>query len=234
MLAALGSVAVGGATAVSTGAFTSVSANRSVSVNVADDSDALLAIRKDTRDGDVTANAEEYVNVNGQVSLDFTETTAGAGGINDEATTIIDDLLSIENQGTQGVYVGYTHPASPTGNFALFHEDQDFRGPGGGSNYDASAGNYNNDGQLNINTAPDNDGDGNPDLVFLEPGESLEHIGLFFFGSPNADAISEDPSPSKLLPASLTFEAITSPKSVQAAPAASAVRLRRWDSPERG
>jgi hypothetical protein len=199
MLAALGSVAVGGATAVSTGAFTSVSANRSVSVNVADDSDALLAIRKDTRDGDVTANAEEYVNVNGQVSLDFTETTAGAGGINDEATTIIDDLLSIENQGTQGAYVGYTHPASPTGNFALFHEDSEYDGDE--SQYDPSTGNYNNGGQLNINTAQDENGDGNPDLVFLEPGESLEHIGLFFFGSPNADAISEDP---------ITFEAAAS------------------------
>jgi hypothetical protein len=44
MLAALGSVAVGGAAAVSTGAFTSVSAERSVSVSVADDADALLSL----------------------------------------------------------------------------------------------------------------------------------------------------------------------------------------------
>ena len=194
LLIGLGSLAAGGAAATGTGAFTSVDADRSVDVAVAEDSDAFLRIVPDKRDGSKTANADEYVNVsNGTVSLDITETDSGATGINDNATTIIDDLLTIENQGTQGVYVGYTHPASPNGNFALYHEDQDFRGPGGGSNYNASAGNYNNDGQLNINTAPDNDGDGNPDLVYLEPGDLLEHIGMFFFGSPDAEAISADP-----------------------------------------
>ncbi len=189
----MGSIAAGGAAAMGTGAFTSVSADRSVDVNVADDADALLRIVRDTRSSSETPNAQEYVDVNGQVSIDITDTDSGATGLNDEATTIIDDLLTIENQGTQGVYVGYTHPASPNGNFALYHEDQDFRGPGGGSNYDASAGSYNNDGQLNINTAPDADGDGNPDLVYLEPGDQLKHIGMFFFGSPDASAISADP-----------------------------------------
>jgi len=29
--------------------------------------------------------------------------------------------------------------------------------------------------------------------VYLEPGEQLNHIGLFFFGSPDAAAISADP-----------------------------------------
>lgn len=45
MLAALGSIAIGSATAVSTGAFTSVSAERSVSVSVADDAKALLSLK---------------------------------------------------------------------------------------------------------------------------------------------------------------------------------------------
>jgi hypothetical protein len=194
LLAGLGSLAAGGAAVIGTGAFTSVSANRGVAVNVADDSDALLSITKDTRGGSVTANANEYVDTSGQtVSLDITETDSGADGINDDATTVIDDLLTVTNQGTQDVFIGYTHPASPNGNFALYHEDQDFRGPGGGSNYDASGGNYNNDGQLNINTAPDNDGDGNPDLVNLQPGKSLKHIGVFFFGSPDITAITSDP-----------------------------------------
>jgi hypothetical protein len=197
LLAAMGSIAAGGAAAVGTGAFTSVSAERSVDVNVADDADALLAIRRDTRDGE-TPNAQEYVDVSGgTVSIDLTGTDSGATGVNDEATTVIDDLLAIENQGTQGVYVGYTHPASPNGNFALYHEDQDFLDPDasdpGTDDYDASAGKYTNDGQLNINTAPDADGDGNPDLVYLEPGDKLAHIGLFLFGSPDADAISADP-----------------------------------------
>ena len=199
-LAAVGSLAAAGAAGLGTGAFTSVSADRSVDVAVADDSNAFLSISKDVRNGAITDNADDYVDTsNGQVSLDFTSTPSGGQGINDNATTEIDDLLTIENQGTQGVYVGYTHPASPNGNFALYHEDEDFRGPGGGSNYDAQNGNYNNDGQLNINTAPDADGDGNPDLVYLEAGEQLKHVGLFFFGSPDVAAITADP---------ITFKAV--------------------------
>ena len=203
-LAGIGALASGSAAAVGTGAFTSVSASRSVAVNVADDSDALLAIRGDKRNGNFTSNAVEYVDTNGgQVSIDITETSAGATGINDNATTTLDDLLAIENQGSQDVYVGYTHPASPNGNFALYHEDSDFLDPSasnpGTDDYDASAGKYTNDGQLNINTAPDADGDGNPDLVRLTPGETLEHIGMFFFGSPDASAISADP---------ITFQAV--------------------------
>lgn len=202
----LGALAAGSAAAVGTGAFTSVSASRSVDVAVADDADALLRVIPDKRGGSETPNAQEYVDTSdGTVSLDFTGTDSGATGINDEATTTIDDILTIENQGTQGVYVGYTHPASPNGNFALYHEDEDFLDPDasnpGTDDYDASAGKYTNDGQLNINTAPDADGDDNPDLVFLEPGESLKHIGLFFFGSPDAQAISADP---------ITFEAAAS------------------------
>ena len=190
-LLGMGSLAAGGAAAMGTGAFTSVSADRSVDVQVADDSDALLRIVPDERGGSQTPNAQEYVDTSGgTVSLDFTSTSEGATGINDEATTIIDDILTIENQGTQGVYVGYTHPASPNGNFALYHEDSDFLDPNasvpGTDDYDASAGKYTNDGQLNINTAPDADGDGNPDLVFLGVGEKLEHIGVFFLHQPRA------------------------------------------------
>jgi len=75
-----------------------VSANRAVDVSVADDADALPRIVPDTRDGSETPNAAEYVDTSGgTVSLDITETDAGASGINDEATTIIDDLLTIEN-----------------------------------------------------------------------------------------------------------------------------------------
>ena len=54
MLAALGSGAIGGATAVSTGAFTSARANRSVSVETVSDNDAYLAL-----DASVSPQAEE-------------------------------------------------------------------------------------------------------------------------------------------------------------------------------
>lgn len=200
-IAGLGALVTGTAGAVGTGAFTSVTADRSVNVNVASDSGAFLAIERDTRSNSTTANANDYVNVSGggQVSLDFTSTDSpGKGqGLNDNATTVIDDILKISNQGTQDVFVGYTHPASPNGNFALYHEDSDFLDPNasdaGTDDYDASADKYTNDGQLNINTAPDADSDGNPDLVKLNPGQTLKHIGVFFFGSPDVSAISADP-----------------------------------------
>jgi hypothetical protein len=201
-IAGLGSLAAAGAATIGTGAFTSVDADRSVAVEVASDSGAFLALERDTRGGNATANANDYVDINGgQVSLDITNTDApGNGqGLNNNATTVIDDILQITNQGTQPVYVGYTHPASPTGNFALFHEDSDFDGQE--SQYDPASDNFNNGGQLNIDTAQDENGDGEPDLVQLEPGETLKHIGVFFFGEPDADAISADP---------VTFTAVAS------------------------
>ncbi len=192
----MGSLAAAGAATIGTGAFTSVQADRTVSVSVADDANAFLAIEPESN----SPNANEYVDTSGNaVSLDFTSTDApGNGqGINDNATTEFDDLLRITNQGTQGVYVGYGGDGSGTtltnANFALYHEDPDFTGSGSGSNYDASAGNYNNDGQLNIDTAPDADSDGNPDLVYLTPGETLNNVGAFFFGSPDTSTINSTP-----------------------------------------
>jgi hypothetical protein len=113
MLAALGSVAVGGATAVSTGAFTSVQADRSVEVEVAGDSGAFLSLKEVSG----SENAQ-YVEKSGDaVSLDFSaddgdgSSVAGKGaGFNSDATTQINDLLVVENQGTQavGFYVDIT------------------------------------------------------------------------------------------------------------------------------
>jgi hypothetical protein len=101
MLAALGSVAVGGAAAVSTGAFTSVEADRDVTVSVADDADAYLGLQSAG-----SANADAFVNNNGgTVSLDLSSSGNGGTGLNKNAETRIDDLLVVSNQGTQLVNV---------------------------------------------------------------------------------------------------------------------------------
>ena len=98
-LAGLGALASGSAAAIGTGAFTSVSANRDLEVQVADDASALLAI--DDIDGSPNS---EYVDAGGDsVSIDIS-TTDGVG-LNNNATTKILDLLKITNQGTQPVYV---------------------------------------------------------------------------------------------------------------------------------
>jgi hypothetical protein len=106
MLAALGSVAVGGATAVSTGAFTSVEANRDVSVQVADDSSAFLRMAAAGEGND------EYVTTDGgKLGINITSdnpTGAGGQGVNANATTVIADLFEIQNQGTQEIDVEVT------------------------------------------------------------------------------------------------------------------------------
>lgn len=92
-----GSLAAGGAAAVGTGAFTSVTADRGVSVEVAGDSSAFLAIQNAGGD-----NSSDYVDTSGsEVSFDFSETDNSGSGLNTGATTKINDLVNVVNQGTQ-------------------------------------------------------------------------------------------------------------------------------------
>ena len=102
-LATLGTAAAGTSAAVGTGAFTSVSANRSVSVRTADDSNALLGLVP----GDTGLVEESDGTL--QINLDGTGTLAE--GVNFNAITQIgshenpedDYAFKIVNQGTQSV-----------------------------------------------------------------------------------------------------------------------------------
>ena len=105
MLAGLGSVAAGGAAVVGTGAFTSVTADRTVDVTVAGDASAYLGL--EPVGGSPNS---DYVLTNGdEVSFDFSGDdgdSSGGGavdgdGFNPDATTRINDLLRVTNQGTQ-------------------------------------------------------------------------------------------------------------------------------------
>jgi hypothetical protein len=113
LLTAMGSLAAGGAAAMGTGAFTSVEADRSVSVEVAGDKQAYLGIQAVNS----SPNSAYVEKSDGTVSLDFSGTdgdgsslSSGADGFNSNATTQIDDLLAVKNQGTQevGFYVDIT------------------------------------------------------------------------------------------------------------------------------
>lgn len=105
-LAALGALGGGGAIVTGTGAFTSVEANRDLSVQVADDSNALL------RMAGAGEGNDEYVTTNGgELGINLTgdnPTAAGGQGVNANATTVIADLFEIQNQGTQAVDVEVT------------------------------------------------------------------------------------------------------------------------------
>jgi hypothetical protein len=186
-IATVGSLAAGGAAVTGTGAFTSVSANRDVSVEVADDTDALLSF--------TTANAgpnSQYVKTDGgTLSIDISDSNdkiAGGGeGINQNATTIIRDMFDIRNQGTQAVFA---YVEDSPDNFGLFadypaHAEPDAPAqPSSGPSEPTTGLGEGKSGQDAISI----DGGGNvgasiPERIYLEPGEALREVGTFFFGS---------------------------------------------------
>jgi hypothetical protein len=108
-IAGMGSLAAAGAAGIGTGAFTSVNADRSVTISTAADSDALLRFVQ----GDWNTNGEYASVSNEKATVDFSTLTTdeGGSGVNKDALTTIYDIFTIENQGTQDVLV-YVDPAS--------------------------------------------------------------------------------------------------------------------------
>ncbi|QKY20962.1 DUF1102 domain-containing protein [Halolamina sp. CBA1230] len=105
-IAGLGSLTAAGAAGIGTGAFTSVSADRTVSVSVADDSSAFLTLKQHVggRPNQVFSSYED-----GQLVLDFDETDVGGGGVNQDAVTEFANVFKLENHGTQAVNVWFEH-----------------------------------------------------------------------------------------------------------------------------
>jgi len=100
LLIGMGSVAAGGAATIGTGAFTSVTAERSVDVAVAGDQSAYLALEKVS-----SSPNTEYLDTSGDtVSFALDGTDEGGQGFNPNAITRIDDLVKVTNQGTQSIY----------------------------------------------------------------------------------------------------------------------------------
>jgi hypothetical protein len=111
VLAALGAVSGSSALLTGTGAFTSVSADRAVSVSVADDSDAFLALAPSSG-----PNGTFATETGGTLALDFSDTDAGGEGLGTDSVYEFDDVFRVENQGTQPVYVWSTFSGA-SGNF---------------------------------------------------------------------------------------------------------------------
>jgi len=109
----MGSLAAGGAATIGTGAFTSVTATRDISVSVADDASALLALKQGATGGG-NPNAQYVTDNSGQlkIDLDNSDTANGGSGVNRNAVTDIDNLLHVINQGTQTVAVWMTEGSS--------------------------------------------------------------------------------------------------------------------------
>ncbi|WP_435184995.1 DUF1102 domain-containing protein [Halobellus sp. EA9] len=95
-----------------TGAFTTVSADRTAEVSVAGDSSALLALNPTSGSNGGAYAAEE----NGLFQITFGESIGS--GVNIEAQTDIQDVFTITNQGTQNVSISINdtgdHPDAVT------------------------------------------------------------------------------------------------------------------------
>lgn len=105
LLAALGLLSGGGAVVSGTGAFTSVSAERDVAVEVATDATGYLSIGKVAG----SPNSQQYATqTSGEFGIDVSGSGNGGSGVNLDAVTVFADLFEVRNQGTQDVEVEVT------------------------------------------------------------------------------------------------------------------------------
>ena len=106
VLIGLGSLVAGGGALLGTGAFTTVTAERTVSVETAGDASAFLGLAPADRDG---SGNNEYVADPGdgtvEITLENTDdaTSGNATGLNQNAITVFRNLVTITNNGTQTV-----------------------------------------------------------------------------------------------------------------------------------
>lgn len=200
-LAALGATAAGGAAAMGTGAFTSVSAERAVSVDVVNDENAYLGLEAiDSR----ASNGND----GGELEIDFASSSNGANGLNPDSRTAFTDLFRINNLGDDNAVVAVGTSQSTTwknsgdGDPLLFDSDglsgyvyaeeqspSDYGNDGGNSTWDSGettglgpAGGFgslqiDSDGHADLNINSGGGGSSSSDNLAarrtLEPGEYL-------------------------------------------------------------
>jgi len=121
----LGSLAAGGAAATGTGAFTSVEAERTVKVGVADDADALLALKPDEGpNGDYAQKTQDDA-LRLIFSNNGNDIEGGGAGINEQAEFRADRVFTVTNQGTQDVWVWFDDDDSSDHDVVGYPKDTD-------------------------------------------------------------------------------------------------------------
>jgi hypothetical protein len=129
-IASIGSVAAGAAAVTGTGAFSSVEADRDVSVNVAGDSGAYLQI------GPTNGATFAEDDGNGLIKFDFdSNSKADGSGLNANADTGFGPEFIIRNEGTDSVLVTIDPTAvdnalSGDGSLSFFAFSQEYDGKG--------------------------------------------------------------------------------------------------------
>jgi hypothetical protein len=86
--------------AVGSGAFSSVRAQRDISVSVAADSNAFLTLRQSSG-----PNGEFATETGGELGLSFADADGTGRGLGTDSTYEFDDVFQVRNRGTQSVYV---------------------------------------------------------------------------------------------------------------------------------
>lgn len=99
MLGVIGAV-FGAGGVVGTGAFTSVNANRSATVRVADDATGYVGLSPSTGSNNQFARQQ-----GGELLLEFDDSENGGLGVGQSSNYQFNDVFTVENQGTQDVFV---------------------------------------------------------------------------------------------------------------------------------
>jgi len=103
-IAGVGSLTAAGAAGIGTGAFTSATAERDVTVNTASgDESAYIGIESLEGPNDVFVDQDG--SSGGGLSVSFAETAVGGDGVNEDGEFLFDNLFEIRNQGTQPVWI---------------------------------------------------------------------------------------------------------------------------------
>ncbi|GAB7014225.1 hypothetical protein [Halolamina salina] len=126
LLTGLGTVVGGGSLAISTGAFTSVSAERSVSVEIADDAYAFLRMSPIADDGLGGETGRSSTNgdvVKFEIPGDDDGESSDAEGVGIDSVYEFHDLFSVSNQGTQPVELYSTYDGDNLADLALVNDD---------------------------------------------------------------------------------------------------------------
>jgi len=104
---------IGGITLIGTGAFDTASAERTATVNFADDEDAYLGL--------VSKSAYATTDGDGELALVFGDVSGGGNGIGRNSQFFFDEVFAVVNQGTETVSITATSDADAfDGEFRLY------------------------------------------------------------------------------------------------------------------
>lgn len=108
LVAGIGAAVAGVGGMFGTGAFTSVNADRTATVAVAQENESFLAILPSDGQPNGTFATQGAGNGAEEIGLDFNDgngTEPGSQGVGTDSTYNFDDVFRVENQGTQDIYV---------------------------------------------------------------------------------------------------------------------------------